>query len=147
MHVYHNNTMSVLLACVRKALMLICWTGFISHHFQVVRTTGFMKGLYGENEMKSENVKVSCAWYFFCTVINWYHMCLHLYRIHIHFLITSGPYFLGFVGHMGQSEGSCVCVILHAVSNTLWVREAVKVLELKSSGLELTPNQYCRGRC
>lgn len=32
---------------------------FISHHFQVIRTTGFMKGLYGENEMKSDNVKVS----------------------------------------------------------------------------------------
>lgn len=28
--------------------------------FQVIRTTGFMKGLYGENEMKSDNVKVRC---------------------------------------------------------------------------------------
>nr|XP_020466747.1 TRAF3-interacting protein 1 [Monopterus albus] len=27
------------------------------HHFQVIRTTGFMKGLYGDNEMKSDNVK------------------------------------------------------------------------------------------
>lgn len=28
------------------------------HHFQVIRTTGFMKGLYEENEMKSDSVKV-----------------------------------------------------------------------------------------
>ena len=33
-------------------------TTFISRHFQIIRTTGFMKGLYGENEMKSDNVKV-----------------------------------------------------------------------------------------
>lgn len=31
----------------------------ISDCFQIIRTTGFMKGLYGENEMKSDNVKVS----------------------------------------------------------------------------------------
>lgn len=31
----------------------------LSNFFQVIRTTGFMKGLYGEAEMKSDNVKVN----------------------------------------------------------------------------------------
>lgn len=38
---------------------LIKHCNFMSYHLQVIRSTGFMKGLYGENEMKSDNVKVS----------------------------------------------------------------------------------------
>lgn len=47
-----------LMVNIANDLVIECET-FISRQFQVIRTTGFMKGLYGENEMKSDNVKVS----------------------------------------------------------------------------------------
>lgn len=134
---------------------------FISHHFQVIRTTGFMKGLYGENEMKSDNVKVSWPHRLNCSSSNlWpprysftkrllFYSCVSVLLCVKNIKCSSKQQsqFCMRSPHGAVWGCRCVGVTLHAAyvtqwvrgPGTTWLRGPAKVSELKSAVWEMTP--------